>query len=60
MAKTFSTFTKGIATGMAIGTAVGMIGNPLNLRKRNRMKKNATRALRAVGEIIQNAPYMMK
>lgn len=60
MNKAIGTLTKGVAAGMVIGTAVGMIGNPMNIRKRNRMKKNATKALHAVGEIVQNAQYMFK
>jgi gas vesicle protein len=60
MNKLVGTFTKGIAAGMIVGTAVGMISNPLTSRKRSHMKKNAGKALRAVGELIQNAQYMMK
>lgn len=60
MNKAIGTFAKGIATGMAVGAAVGMIGNPISARKRTKVKKNATKALRAVGELIQNAQYMMK
>lgn len=60
MTKAFGTFTKGIATGMVVGAAVGMIGNPLNARKRVRARKTATKALRSVGELIQNAQYMLR
>lgn len=60
MHKATGTFVKGIATGMAVGAAVGMVGNPFASRKRQKMHKNATKALHAVGEIIQNAQYMMK
>jgi hypothetical protein len=60
MNKAIGTFTKGIATGMAVGTAVGMIARPMDIRKRARMKKNASKALHAVGEIISNAQSMMR
>jgi hypothetical protein len=60
MNRAIGTFTKGIATGMAVGTAVGMIARPMDIRKRARMKKNATKALHAVGEIISNAQNMMR
>lgn len=60
MNKYVSSFSKGIAAGMVVGTAVGMIGNPLDVRRRSRMKKNATKALHAVGEMVQNAQYFMK
>lgn len=54
------TFTKGVAAGIVVGTAVGMIGNPMTARKRVRMKKNAQKAFRAVGDLVQNAQYMFK
>lgn len=60
MTKGVATFTKGIATGMAVGAAVSMLGNPMGARKKMRMKKNATKAMRAMGELIQNAQYMFK
>jgi gas vesicle protein len=60
MNKVMGTFVKGVATGMAVGTAVSMIGNPFHSRKHTHMKKNASKALRAVGELVQNAQYMMK
>ena len=60
MNKAFGTFTKGIATGMAVGTAVSMIARPMDIRKRARMKKNTAKALHAVGEIISNAQSMMR
>lgn len=60
MSRAFSTFSKGIAAGLFIGAAVGMIGNPMNVRKRSRMKRNAGKALHAVGELVQNAQYFMK
>lgn len=60
MNKWMGTFTKGIATGMAIGTAVGMVGNPMGARRRMKAKKNAQKAMRAVGELVQNAQYMFK
>lgn len=53
-----------MATGIAVGTAVGgvfnMVGHPASSRSRNHMKKNATKALHAVGDLIQNVQYMMK
>ena len=60
MNKLAGSFVKGIATGMAVGTAVGMISMPFKANKRNHLRKNATKALKAVGEIVQNAQYMMK
>jgi len=58
--KGIGTFTKGIAAGMVVGAAVSMISKPVNMRKRSHLKRNATKTLRAVGDIIQNAQSMMK
>ncbi len=58
------TFVKGVATGIAVGTAVGTVvnrvGHPISNRSRNQMKRNAAKALHAVGDVIQNVQYMMK
>lgn len=53
-------FTTGIAAGMAVGTAVGMITRPLDIRKRARIKKKATKALRTVSDIVSSAQSMIK
>jgi hypothetical protein len=60
MPKGIGTFTKGIATGMIMGAAVSMISKPMGNHKRSNLKKNASKTLRAVGDLIQNAQYMMK
>ena len=60
MKRMIGTFTKGIAAGMVVGAAVSMIGNPLNARRRMRTKKNAMKAVRAVGELVQTAQFMFK
>lgn len=54
MNKGLAAFTKGIATGMAVGTAVGMIARPMDIRRRAKMKKNAAKAVRAIGEVMSN------
>jgi gas vesicle protein len=61
MNRATGTFIKGIATGMAVGTAMGMLGDPLRSGKQ-RMdgKKKAAKALKAVGELVENVQYMMK
>lgn len=60
MNKTVGTFSKGIATGIALGTAVGMIARPMDIRKRARIKKNTARAIKAVGEVISNVQSAMR
>lgn len=60
MSKSVSTFVKGIATGMAVGTAVGMIARPMDIRKKSRIKRSATKALNAVGDIISSAQNFIR
>ena len=50
---------KGVGTGIAIGVAVGTVGTAL-LRNNKGVKKKASRAIRAVGDVIDNVQYMMK
>ena len=60
MNRAVGTYAKGIATGIAVGAAVGMLGSSNNMRKRLHMKKNAAKAVRAIGELAQNVQYMFK
>lgn len=61
MNRATSTFIRGIATGMAVGTAVGMVGDPFRSgKKRMDGKKKAAKALKAVGELVENVQFMMK
>lgn len=55
-----TSFATGIATGMAVGAAVGMITRPMDIRRRARLKKKATKALRTVGDIVSSAQNMIK
>lgn len=56
-----SNVTKGIIAGVVTGAAVGMIAAwPMDQHKRVHMRKNANKALHAVGELVQNAQYMMR
>lgn len=61
MQHSMSNVTKGIIAGVVAGAAVGMIaGWPMDRHKRSNVRKNANRALHAVGELVQNAQYMMR
>ncbi len=60
MQNSMSNVTKGIIAGVITGAAVGMIaGWPMNNRKRHDLRRNANKALHAVGDLVQNAQYMM-
>jgi hypothetical protein len=58
--KTLATFSKGVAAGIAVGTAVGMIARPMDVRKRARMKKNAAKTIRAIGEVFSDVQNIIR
>ena len=51
---------KGHAAGAVVGTAAYMIAGNSKKKTASMIKKNAGKALRAVGGVIENASYMMK
>ena len=59
MIKSMKGYAKGIATGIAVGTVVGCIGGRM-MHNKKAVKKNAGKALRAVGDFLENVQYMMK
>ena len=50
---------KGVGTGIAVGMVVGTVGTAL-LKGNKGAKKKASRAIRAVGDVIDNVQYMMR
>ena len=52
-------FVKGICTGIAVGAAMGAVGGGM-MRQKRTFKKNANKALRVVGGLLDNAHHMMK
>lgn len=54
-----SSVVKGLAAGAAIGTATYMVSQTKK-KTANTVKKNAGKALKAVGTVIENVSYMMK
>lgn len=56
---TMTSVVKGLAAGAVVGTAAYMMSSS----KKNsgaKMKKNASRAVKAVGTVIENVAYLMK
>lgn len=51
--------TKSIVTGVVVGATVGMLTAKASM-KRSPMRKNANRALRAVGSFVDNVQSMVK
>lgn len=60
-ANTVSAVVKGVTAGAVVGAAAYMITvAPSRKKQVNTAKKNAGKALRAVGNVIENVSYMMK
>lgn len=54
-----SSVVKGLAAGAVIGTATYMMTTGKK-KSSSHMKRNAGKALKAVGTVIENVSYMMK
>lgn len=54
-----SSVVKGLAAGAIVGTAAYMMTNSKK-KTGNKMKRNAGKAMRAVGSVIENVSYLMK
>lgn len=59
MSRNGSGFIKGIGTGLAVGAVVAAMGSSMMKNKKS-LKRNAGKAIRAVGDIMDNVQYMMK
>lgn len=59
---TVSSVVKGLAAGAVVGTATYMMtaGTGKKKMQGRNVKKNAGKALKAVGTVIENVSYMMK
>ena len=53
-----SVVSKGIAVGAVVGTAAYVM--KANKNKGKIMKKNATKAMKTIGNVMENVAYMMK
>ena len=54
-----SSIAKGMAIGLAVGGATAMIGSAMmNKPTRKKAKKNAARAMKTVGNIVDNMSSM--
>lgn len=57
---TVSSVVKGLAAGAVVGTATYMMTSGGKKKSANNLKRNAGKALKAVGSVIENVSYMMK
>ena len=53
-----SAVSKGVAVGAVVGTAAYVMKAKKN--KGKIMKKNATKAMKTIGNVMENVDYMMK
>jgi hypothetical protein len=64
MSKTMANFTKGIVTGVVVGTTVGMVmhglSKPASPFAGLRISKNASRIVKNVGNVISHAADFIK
>lgn len=60
MKKGISPIVTSLATGTLVATATYMISNKSNKKNASNLKKNTGKALKTVGNIMENVSYMMK
>lgn len=60
MKKSMSPVITGLATGAIIGTAAYMMSNKASNSTAKVIKRNAGKALKTVGGIMENMSYMIK
>jgi hypothetical protein len=60
MAKNAMSMVKGVGLGMLAGAAVAMVGERVAKTDKKHLKKNAGKAVRAVGDLIDGVEYMFK
>lgn len=53
-------FVKGMGAGMAAGMIAGAVGSSLVRSNKKSLKKKASKAMKAVGDVVDNVQYMMK
>lgn len=61
MQKSRGPLAKGIGIGMAVGGMAGLVGSSLMSRPAKRQtKKNITKAMRTIGDMMDSIQYMLK
>ena len=64
MSKSMMNFTKGIVTGVVVGTTVGIVMNSFSKPARPfaalRMKKNAGKVVKNIGTVVSHVTDMIK
>ncbi len=60
MMKNTMNVVKGVGLGMIAGATVAVVGERMMKTDKKQMKKNAGKAIRAMGEVIDGVQYMFK
>ena len=60
MAKTSMGFARGMGAGIAAGMTVGIVGAKMMTGDKRHMKRNAGKAVHAIGDLIDNVQYMFR
>lgn len=60
MAKNTMGIVKSVGAVMVVGAMAGYVGNKLRQKNPRQLKRKATNALSAMGEIVNDVSYMLK
>ena len=60
MSGNYSTFVKGMTTGLVVGAAVAIFADPMSDKQHNKMRKKTQGIFKNLGGIIDNAVDMIK
>ena len=60
MSRHTANFVKGIGTGIAAGIALGVVGSRLMVANKKTIKRNAGKAMHAVGDLLENVQQMWR
>lgn len=60
MMKNTMNMVKGVGLGMLAGAAVTMVGSQMMKTDKKQLKKNAGKAIKAMGDVIDGVQYMFK
>ena len=60
MYRGMSGYLKGMGTGLAVGVIASIAGTVVYNNNKKTFKKTANRAVKAVGNLVDNVQYMMK
>ncbi|HHZ05949.1 MAG TPA: hypothetical protein GX401_04080 [Clostridiales bacterium] len=60
MTKNTMSIVKGVGAVMAVGAVAGYMGNKIMKKNPKQVKRKASQALQAMGEIVNDVSYILK